>query len=165
MPFFLFVLCDFALGFFRGPVPRIRDFQQCRFVLGAHAIRQPPSVLCISSELRNILHRNGLSSSSFDGTTSARGATFRRILGRLIRSVTEQCGRLSVGRLLRCGMAEVGRGRSRMNLIERYRRYAIDCLKLAQSAGNALLLQMAEAWRHLAELAEARVAAQGNKKS
>jgi hypothetical protein len=47
-----------------------------------------------------------------------------------------------------------------MKSFERYRRYAVDCLKMAQSAGNdadkALLLQMAETWRHLAELAEAK---------
>jgi len=45
---------------------------------------------------------------------------------------------------------------------ERYRRYAIDCLKVAQSAANdcdkARFLEMAETWRHLAEMAEARVA-------
>jgi hypothetical protein len=45
-----------------------------------------------------------------------------------------------------------------MNSIERYRRYAADCLKMAQAATNdgdkAHLLQMAETWRHLAELAE-----------
>jgi hypothetical protein len=66
-------------------------------------------------------------------------------------------------------MAVVGRGDSRMNLIERYRRHAIDCLKLAQSAGNdgdkALLLQMAGTWRQLAERAEAKVAARDNEKS
>jgi hypothetical protein len=39
-----------------------------------------------------------------------------------------------------------------MKSFERYRRYAVDCLKMAQSAGNeALLLQMAETWRQLAE--------------
>jgi hypothetical protein len=46
-----------------------------------------------------------------------------------------------------------------MNSIERYRRYAADCIKMAQSASSdgdkAHLLQMAETWRHLAELAEA----------
>jgi hypothetical protein len=50
-----------------------------------------------------------------------------------------------------------------MKSFERYRRYAADCLKMAQSAANegdkALLLQMAEAWRHLAELTEAQAAA------
>ena len=49
-----------------------------------------------------------------------------------------------------------------MKLFERYRRYAADCLKMAQSAANdgdkARLLQMAETWRHLAELAEAKAA-------
>jgi hypothetical protein len=49
-----------------------------------------------------------------------------------------------------------------MNSIERYRRYAADCLKMVQSASNdgdkARLLQMAETWRHLAELAEAKAA-------
>jgi hypothetical protein len=47
-----------------------------------------------------------------------------------------------------------------MNSIERYRRYAADCIKMARSAANdgdkARLLQMAETWRHLAELAEAK---------
>jgi hypothetical protein len=47
-----------------------------------------------------------------------------------------------------------------MKSFERYRRYAADCLKMAQSAAKdsdkALLLQMAETWRHLAELAEAK---------
>jgi hypothetical protein len=46
-----------------------------------------------------------------------------------------------------------------MKSLERYRRYAAECLKMAQSAANdgdkARLLQMAEKWRHLAELAEA----------
>jgi hypothetical protein len=56
-----------------------------------------------------------------------------------------------------------------MNSIERYRRYAADCLKIAQSAttdgDKARLLQMAETWRHLAELAEARVAARDDEDS
>jgi hypothetical protein len=47
-----------------------------------------------------------------------------------------------------------------MQSFERYRRYAIDCLKLAQSAASddhkSQLLQMAETWRRLAELAEAK---------
>jgi hypothetical protein len=47
-----------------------------------------------------------------------------------------------------------------MKSFERYRRYAVDCLKMAQSAGNdadkALLLQMAETWRQLAERASRR---------
>jgi hypothetical protein len=51
-----------------------------------------------------------------------------------------------------------------MEPFERYRRYAIDCLKMAQAAANdgdkARLLQMAETWRHLAELAEAKSAEQ-----
>jgi hypothetical protein len=46
-----------------------------------------------------------------------------------------------------------------MKSFERYRRYAAECLTIAQSARNdgdkALLLQMAETWRHLAKLAEA----------
>jgi hypothetical protein len=50
-----------------------------------------------------------------------------------------------------------------MKSFERYRRYAADCLKMAQSASNngdkARLLQMAETWRHLAELAEPRASA------
>ena len=45
-----------------------------------------------------------------------------------------------------------------MNSIERYRRFAAECLKLAQSASNegdkVLLLHMAETWRRLAELSE-----------
>ena len=49
-----------------------------------------------------------------------------------------------------------------MKSFERYRRYAADCLKMAQSAANdgdkARLLQMAETWRHLAALAEAQAA-------
>jgi hypothetical protein len=49
-----------------------------------------------------------------------------------------------------------------MKSFERYRRYAADCLKMAQSAANdgdkARLLQMAETWRQLAERAEARAA-------
>jgi hypothetical protein len=47
-----------------------------------------------------------------------------------------------------------------MESFERYRRYAIDCLSIAQSATDhadkARLLQMAETWQQLAELAEAR---------
>jgi hypothetical protein len=49
-----------------------------------------------------------------------------------------------------------------MEPAERYRRYALKCLRLAQlitrDADRALLLQMAEAWRHLAERAEAQFA-------
>jgi hypothetical protein len=49
-----------------------------------------------------------------------------------------------------------------MDSIERYRRYASECLTLAQAAPSngekVLLLQMAETWRHLAELAEAGAA-------
>jgi len=56
-----------------------------------------------------------------------------------------------------------------MNLIERYRCYAVDCLKMAQSAANdgdkALLVQMAETWRQLAERAEAKADARDNEKS
>jgi len=56
-----------------------------------------------------------------------------------------------------------------MNLIERYRCYAADCLKMAQSAANdadkALLLQMAETWRQLAERAEAKAAVRDEEKS
>jgi hypothetical protein len=41
---------------------------------------------------------------------------------------------------------------------KRYRRYASECLRLAQLAPNSqkkdLLLQMAETWRQLAEQAE-----------
>jgi len=47
-----------------------------------------------------------------------------------------------------------------MGPAERYRRYALRCLRLAQliahDGDKALLLQMAEAWRHLAERAEAQ---------
>jgi 3-dehydroquinate dehydratase len=50
-----------------------------------------------------------------------------------------------------------------MKSFEQYRRYAADYLKMAQSAANdgdkARLLQMAETWRHLAELAEAQAVA------
>ena len=49
-----------------------------------------------------------------------------------------------------------------MKSFERYRRYAAECLKMAQSAandGDAHLLQMAETWRHLAEVAEAQATA------
>jgi hypothetical protein len=56
-----------------------------------------------------------------------------------------------------------------MKSFERYRRYAVDCLKVAQSAANdgdkAHLLQMAETWRRLAERAEAKAAARDNEKS
>jgi hypothetical protein len=56
-----------------------------------------------------------------------------------------------------------------MNLIERYRRYAADCLKMAKSVSNdgdkARLLQMAETWRQLAERAEAKTATRDNEKS
>jgi len=49
-----------------------------------------------------------------------------------------------------------------MNSVERYRRYAAECLALAQPTRNngekTLLLEMAETWRHLAELAEASAA-------
>src|SRR5258708_2615658 len=63
----------------------------------------------------------------------------------------------------RCGRERAGgrfgqRG-SVMSSAERFRRYASECLKLAQSATNdsdkALLLHMAESWRRLAERAEA----------
>jgi hypothetical protein len=47
-----------------------------------------------------------------------------------------------------------------MDSAERYRRYALKCLRLAQwtsrDTDKALLLQMAESWRQLAERAEAR---------
>jgi hypothetical protein len=80
-------------------------------------------------------------------------------LGKVIRSATEQPGRLSVAHLLRRGMPKK-LAEDPMKSFERYRRYAADCLKMAQSAANdgdkARLLQMAETWRHLAELAEAK---------
>jgi len=45
-----------------------------------------------------------------------------------------------------------------MSAGERYRQYAVKCVRLAQqtknSADKALLLQMAETWRRLAERAE-----------
>jgi hypothetical protein len=49
-----------------------------------------------------------------------------------------------------------------MKSFVRYRRYAAECLTMAQSAANdgdkARFLQIAETWRHLAELAEAQAA-------
>jgi hypothetical protein len=42
------------------PGPTHRDRQQCGFVLGFHTVRQSPTVVCIFSELYNVLHRNGL---------------------------------------------------------------------------------------------------------
>jgi hypothetical protein len=82
-------------------------------------------------------------------------------LGKVMGSATEQPGRLGVAHLLRCGMPRK-LAEDPMKSFERYRRYAADCLKMAQSAANdgdkARLLQMAETWRHLAELAEAQAA-------
>jgi hypothetical protein len=56
-----------------------------------------------------------------------------------------------------------------MNSLERCRRDAAACLKLARSATNngdkALLIQMAETWRRLAERAEAQVATRDDEKS
>jgi hypothetical protein len=56
-----------------------------------------------------------------------------------------------------------------MKSFERYRRYAADCLKMAQSAANdgdkAQLLQMAETWRQLAEVAQARAAGRDDEDS
>jgi hypothetical protein len=47
-----------------------------------------------------------------------------------------------------------------MSSAERYRRYASECLKLAQlaatDADKGVLLQMAEMWRRLAERFEVR---------
>ena len=47
-----------------------------------------------------------------------------------------------------------------MESAERYRRYAVKCLRLLQwttrDADKAVLLQMAEAWRNLAQRAEAQ---------
>ncbi len=47
-----------------------------------------------------------------------------------------------------------------MGKAEDYRRYAAECLRLAQQsvsqAEKALLLQMAETWRRLAEQADTR---------
>jgi hypothetical protein len=81
-------------------------------------------------------------------------------LGKVIRSATEQHCRLSVRRLLRCGMQNSTEEPVGMKSFERYRRYAVDCLKMAQLASSdgdkALLLEMAETWRHFAELAEAK---------
>jgi hypothetical protein len=68
--------------------------------------------------------------------------------------------------LLRCGIKI---GEDPMKSSERYRRYAADCLKMAQSAAKDAekprLLQMAEEWRHLAELAEAQATGRDNKES
>jgi hypothetical protein len=78
-----------------------------------------------------------------------------------MESATEQPGRPSVAHLLRCDMPRK-LAEDPMKSFERYRRYAADCLKMAQSASNdgdkARLLQMAETWRHLAALAEAQAA-------
>jgi hypothetical protein len=56
-----------------------------------------------------------------------------------------------------------------MQSFERYRRYAADCLKMANSAVNdadrAGLLQMAETWRQLAELAETQARGRDKKES
>jgi hypothetical protein len=56
-----------------------------------------------------------------------------------------------------------------MQSFERYRRYAADCLKMAHSAvtdaDKAGLLQMAETWRQLAELAEAQAAGRDEKEN
>jgi hypothetical protein len=83
-------------------------------------------------------------------------------LGKVIKSATEQPGRLSVAHLLRCGMAKK-LAEDTMKSFERYRRYAADYLKMAQSAANdgdkARLPQMAKTRRHLAELAEAQATA------
>lgn len=50
------------------------------------------------------------------------------------------------------------RGKFRMSRVGQYRRYAADCLRLASSRDDvrekAVLLQMAEEWRCLAERAE-----------
>src|SRR5256885_15914244 len=54
------VLGSFAFGFLSAFIPRLRDFEQGLSVLGFHAFRQPPTLLCISSEFFNILHQNGL---------------------------------------------------------------------------------------------------------
>ncbi|MGA2894461.1 MAG: hypothetical protein ABSE22_16465 [Xanthobacteraceae bacterium] len=47
-----------------------------------------------------------------------------------------------------------------MTKAEQYRRYAAECIRLAQQSQNPAekdtLLQMAEAWRRLAERAEKR---------
>jgi hypothetical protein len=49
---------------------------------------------------------------------------------------------------------------------EDYRRYAAECLRLAQrfrnQAEKTMLLQMAETWRRLAEQREARAGAPGD---
>jgi hypothetical protein len=53
-----------------------------------------------------------------------------------------------------------GRERGRMSPAETYRRYAAECLALAQKASTpedrAHLLQMAQHWRQLAEKADAQ---------
>jgi hypothetical protein len=66
-------------------------------------------------------------------------------------------------------MANTVPGVISMNLIERCRRYAIDCLKVARSATSddqkSQLLQMAETWRQLAERAEAKADARDDEKN
>lgn len=51
-------------------------------------------------------------------------------------------------------------GNLRMSRAGQYRRYAVECLRLANSCDDirekALLLQMAEHWRQLAERAETK---------
>jgi hypothetical protein len=55
-------------------------------------------------------------------------------------------------------LVRIYRGGPIMADVERYRRYAAECLRIAQQAMDenqkALLLQMAEHWRRLAEKAE-----------
>jgi hypothetical protein len=44
-----------------------------------------------------------------------------------------------------------------MSKVEHYRRYAAECLRLGQETSGldrAMLIEMAERWRHLAERAE-----------
>jgi hypothetical protein len=44
-----------------------------------------------------------------------------------------------------------------MSKVEHYRRYAAECLRLGQETSGldrAMLIEMAERWRHLAEQAE-----------
>jgi hypothetical protein len=78
-----------------------------------------------------------------------------------MRSGTEQHSRQSV---LALAALRYDNEPGRSDEFDRaYRRYAADCLKMVQSATNdgdkARLLQMAETWRHLAELEAAKAAA------
>jgi hypothetical protein len=161
----LFCFCGFipagvAFGFFCALVPRVCDFQQCRFILGLHAFRHSPAIVCVSFKCYSIRHRNNLLAVPLmeqrtDGTPRSSASRQGDEIG---GGTTHPPKRW---RLTALRYAEEGGG-FRMKSFERYRRYAADCLTMAQSttgAGDkALLLQMAETWRHLAEQAEAEAA-------